>query len=134
MGNLINNFLKDFFKQFYKYSIIGFGSVIIDYSSYKLFIFFEFLTPSYSKITSFIIGGVWSFYFNKKITFKSKNKNYLRIILFIFLSLMSLFFNSFTHDYFYFYYSNNISFLIATIISVVINFLGLKFIVFNEKI
>jgi len=134
VSNLINNSLKELFKQFSKYSIIGFGSVIIDYSTYKLFIFFEFLTPSYSKIFSFIIGAIWSFYFNKKITFKSKNKNLLRIILFICLSFVSLFFNSFTHDYFYFYYSNNISFLIATIVSVVINFLGLKYIVFNEKI
>ena len=134
MSNLINNSLKKLLKKFSNYSMIGFVSVIIDYSTYKLFILLEFFTPSYSKIFSFIIGGMWSFYFNKKITFKSKNKNFLRIILFICLSLVSLFSNSFTHDYYYFYYSNNISFLIATIVSVVINFLGLKYIVFNERI
>tara|TARA_Y100000591_G_scaffold332674_1_gene370983 strand:- start:815 stop:1036 length:222 start_codon:yes stop_codon:yes gene_type:complete len=69
---------------------------------------------------------------NKKITFKSKNKALGEPLKFIILYVISLYFNSTTHDYFLRYDMMYLPFISATIVSVIINFSGQKFWVFKK--
>ena len=88
---------------------------------------------SNAKRVSFILGAIWSFVLNKKVTFKSSNKSLKEPILFSLIYLSSFIFNSLIHDLSLNYFMGNIPFLIATVFSVILNYLGQKYIVFKKR-
>ena len=69
---------------------------------------------------------------NKNFTFNSKEKNLIQPIKFIILYLISLYFNSETHDFFLEFDIIYLPFVTATLVSVAINFSGQKFWVFKK--
>lgn len=118
--------------QLFHYLIIGTGSVFIDYLGYISLLSFS-LDSSLSKRISFVLGALFSFLLNKKITFKSKANGFREPITFSILYILSFFGNSIIHDAIEKMTSNQIAFLLATIFSIIFNFLGQKFIVFKAK-
>ncbi len=111
---------------------MGVISISIDFIVYNISQFIFGISMSTSKILSFICGAINSFIMNKKITFKSKNNGFSEPLKFIILYIISLYFNSTTHDYFLRYDVNYLPFISATIVSIIINFSGQKFWVFKK--
>lgn len=115
------------------YIIVGITSVVIDFLFYYFLINIFHLDNSNSKRLSYLIGSTSSFLLNKRITFKSTKKTFKEPILFSLVYLFSFILNSFTHDIMLEYFDDSYPFIIATFISVIMNYLGQKFIVFKKK-
>ena len=75
-----------------------------------------------------------SFIGNKIFTFELKSYNFREPMKFILLYTISLVANSSTHDFLVNVFDGFQPFIIATIISVIINFSGQKFWVFKKSI
>ena len=120
-------------KQFFSFFSIGIVSFIIDFTFYNIFFYVFKIDVNLSKAFSYIMGFINSYVFNKKITFKSQAKGFREPIAFLFLYLSSMVVNYFTHKFLIEFYSGYIPFFGATSLSVIINFLGLKFLVFKKK-
>ena len=116
-------------KQFINFVVVGLIVVSIDYFFYELFNVLFLMSFSNSKKISFIIGGIFSFFLNKRFTFNSKNKS--PITPFIFINILSFGMNSLSHDFTFKYFSGNYPFLISTSVSALINYFGQKYIVFK---
>jgi putative flippase GtrA len=126
---MLNKKLK---KQFLSYSAIGIISLSIDFIFYNILHYFFALNLSLSKALSFIIGSTNSFIFNKKITFKSQKKSLTEPFLFFLIYSFSLTVNYFSHKLMVDKFSGYIPFIIATTLSIMINFFGQKTIVFKK--
>ena len=126
-------------KNFIYFLFFGVLTVSIDYFVYTFF-YHNFFGNSISKSIGFLMGTLFSFYSNKKYNYKIKGNTYRYLINFLLLYSMTLFFNVFINKILILILSNNLyriqlSFLIATVISATMNFLGMNFLVFkiNEK-
>ncbi len=115
---------------------VGLMAVCIDFLVYSLLLLLGFNT-SIAKFISYISGAFFSYKANKKWTFKSISSKYTPFTFSISYSL-SLYINilvnklglSFSNERYTAIIT--ISFLLATISSATINFLCLKFFVFNK--
>ena len=125
--------IKLFYRQFVSYSMIGIISLLIDIIVYVLLSDFFLISKSLSKIISFILASINSFLGNKIFTFKLKSYNFREPMKFILLYSVSLIANSSTHDFFLNVFDGFLPFIIATIVSVIINFSGQKLWVFKNK-
>lgn len=119
-------------KELITYIFVGILAVLADFIFYKIFVFLG-VENSIAKRVSFIFGAFISFFLNKKITFNSKSKSFTQPILFALIYLISFIINSITHDIIIKYFQINIAFASATCLSIVINYLGQKYIVFKKK-
>lgn len=133
----LNNFFLNVFSflkkqhQFINFVVVGLIIVSIDYFFYEILNILFLLSFSNSKRISFVIGGIFSFFLNKRFTFNSKNKGPVTTFLFILINLISFGMNSLSHDLSFKYFSGNYPFLISTSISALINYFGQKYIVFK---
>ena len=125
--------IKLFIKQFASYSMIGIISLLIDVIVYILLSDVFLISKSLSKIISFILASINSFLGNKIFTFKLKSYNFREPMKFIILYSVSLIANSSTHDFFLNVFDGFLPFIIATIVSVIINFSGQRLWVFKNK-
>lgn len=115
------------------YVIVGIFVVLIDFLAYNFFNNIFSLDNSDSKRLSFLIGALVSFLLNKYMTFKSPDKRLIEPILFSIVYFISFVLNSITHDILLEYLYGSYPFIIATFVSVIINYIGQKFIVFKKK-
>ena len=115
------------------YSMIGIISLLIDVIVYVLLSDVFLISKSLSKIISFILASINSFIGNKIFTFKVKSYNFREPLKFIFLYTVSLIANSSTHDFFLNAFDGFQPFIIASIVSIMINFGGQKLWVFKNK-
>ena len=113
------------------YILVGTFSLIIDFLVYYLLSFY--ISPSISKKVSFLTGTTWSYFMNKKITFKSEGKLIPQLGLFILVYILSFSINFISHDFLIKYINNYVPFLVSTFLSIFINYIGQKFIVFKKK-
>ena len=125
--------IKLFYRQFISYSMIGIISLLIDIIVYVLLSDFFLISKSLSKIISFILASINSFLGNKIFTFKLKSYNFREPLKFILLYSVSLIANSSTHDFFLNVFDGFLPFIIASIVSIIINFGGQKLWVFKNK-
>ena len=125
--------IKLFYRQFISYSMIGIISLLIDVIVYILLSDFFLISKSQSKIISFILASINSFLGNKIFTFKLKSYNFREPMKFILLYSVSLIANSSTHDFFLNVFDGFQPFIIASIVSIIINFGGQKLWVFRNK-
>ena len=125
--------IKLFYRQFISYSMIGIISLLIDVIVYILLSDFFLISKSQSKIISFILASINSFLGNKIFTFKLKSYNFREPMKFILLYSVSLIANSSTHDFFLNVFDGFLPFIIASIVSIIINFGGQKLWVFKNK-
>ena len=125
--------IRLFYRQFISYSMIGIISLLIDIIVYVLLSDFFLISKSLSKIISFILASINSFLGNKIFTFKLKSYNFREPLKFILLYSVSLIANSSTHDFFLNVFDGFLPFIIASIVSIIINFGGQKLWVFKNK-
>lgn len=125
--------IKKIFKQFFSFFSIGIISFLVDFTFYNIFFYMFKIDVNLSKALSYIMGFFNSYFLNKKITFKSKAKGLMEPITFSLLYLSSMAVNYQTHKFLIEFFSGYIPFFGATFLSVIINFLGLKFLVFKKN-
>ena len=113
-----------------KFLFAGLAAVGTDLLVYYLLL--NLLTPEVSKGISFIVGSVVAFIINKYWTFTKPEKSYKEMILFGVLYSTPLGLNVMTNKIVLDYTSMVlVSFLVATGISTILNFVGQKWWVFN---
>ena len=123
------------FLEIYRFIIVGICSVLIDFIFYYFFIYFNIFDPKIAKRLSFIIGAIFAFYANRNYVFRVNKRKISQYFSFAILYFTSFFLNSFVHDLIFLKTKITlISFLAATFVSTVTNFIGQKFLIFKEKI
>jgi putative flippase GtrA len=126
-----------FSKEISFFLIVGIMTVLIDFIVY--FISRKFIINiSEAKALGFISGTLFSFFANRNLTFKNHNNIWGHLFKFFILYSGTLFVNvtinySLFHLLSDFQYKVQLSFLIATSISAIINFIGMKHFVFLNK-
>jgi len=121
-------------RQLIFFLIIGTCGVLIDYGVYLLLL--NLISIQISKTLGFVSGALFNFFMNRLFTWKVKSQVSKRFIRFIVLYIFTLIANVLSNDFSLnllqsqMYYIQ-ISFLIATSISTILNFLGQKFWVFR---
>jgi len=109
---------------------VGVGATLTDYCIYK-YLTLSNLQPEAAKILSFMGGTVVGYFGNTRVTFKSKSGNLFRYGAIYFVSLVL---NTTINMILRFIFDNlTIAWLIATCVSVSVNFLGLRYFVFREN-
>jgi putative flippase GtrA len=122
-------------KQIKYFLIVGLVTILIDYSTYRSLIFFEF-NIIIAKSIGFALGTVFSFVANRNITFNVKNNFFGDLTKFSLLYFTSMMFNVIVNGISLGVLTNSIfkvqiSFVFATLISATINFIGMKYLVFK---
>jgi putative flippase GtrA len=120
------------FIQVNRFILVGCGAVVIDFLVYL--IFSTIINTFVSKFISFIIGSGFAYLLNKYWTFSNPKNSVIEIIKFSTLYGTTLIVNVVTNHYCINEISLNklISFLIATSLSTIINFIGQKWWVFKN--
>ena len=118
--------------------IIGSLTVLLDYVIYQIFLLYYYVDLNLSKGLGFIGGTVFSYFANRSWTFKNKAPIYESLPRFYFLYLLSLGINVIVNAAILNVAEDisavfQIAFIFATLISASINFLGMKFFVFNKN-
>lgn len=126
-------------KQLIGYIISGVLATFSDYIVYNAIIHFS---NNYvvAKSISFLVGTIVAFFYNKHITFKAPDRSHTEAIKFFVLYIISLVFNVTINRVGIVLFSHLctlkqsilISFILATMVSMVINFIGQKFWVFKK--
>jgi len=112
--------------------VVGLISTSIDFIAYSLLSTYSNFSLSSSKRISFMMGTANSFIFNKTITFKSIGLSFQEPIKYIIVWGISFMLNSLTHDLTSNYFQGYTPFILATLISMLINFTGAKIWVFKK--
>jgi len=133
LNNMINLHLR---KQFFIFIIVGITTVSIDYVSY-LFIFYLFDIVILAKMIGYMLGTSFSFLANKKWTFADKGKEYNQVVKFLILYIFTMAVNSAVNTLALEFFSGpssiNKSFVLATMTSAILNFIGMKFYIFTNN-
>ena len=116
--------------------VAGAFAFVLDYLVYRLT--FNSLGLIFSKLFGFYSGVVVSFFINSAYTFRRKGTKYFSSIFvfkYLIVLTMSMLINVFTNYFILDNFSsvsriNFIAFLIATFLSMVFNFINLKFVIF----
>lgn len=124
-----------------RFLMVGGATVIIDLIFYVVLVYVDFDT-SVSKGISFSIGTVFAYFANRNFTFRSHIASLYGFIIFILLYLSTLGVNVVINEIILDYTSRTglyftIAFLLSTLSSATLNFIGMKYIVFSvgkEKI
>ncbi|MCX7820487.1 MAG: GtrA family protein [Brevinematales bacterium] len=132
---LIKNEIKEFFVHGIKFGLVGVMNTFVGWASFALFFYVFKIDFKVSNILSYILGVMNSFIFNKLWTFKSHGFKYKEIFLFLVVFLIS-----FAIQYvvsvllkYQFKIDPFISYLVGNIVYTLVNFLGNKFLTFNES-
>ena len=120
-----------------RFLIVGGTTVLIDLICYFILIYTGFDTPL-SKGISFSIGTVFAYFANRNYTFQSSMGGLFRFTVFTLLYLSTLIVNVVSNEIVLKLTSQingslMIAFLIATSLSATLNFIGMKYIVFNAQ-
>jgi putative flippase GtrA len=117
----------------FRYLLVGLGAVLIDIALYFLFIRLSLFDPSAAKRISFSAGAFWSYLNNKNFTFRVKDVDWYAPLSFTLVYITGFILNSYFHDLILHQLHNNVfSVLTATVVSVIWNYFGQKFVVFRK--
>ena len=133
----MKNFNFNKLREIFIFIIVGLTAVLIDYIIYILLngISIDIL---FSKSLSYISGTIFAYFANKLFTFNDNKGHSKTFPKFIMLYTITLIINTLSNNYSvmmlenYVNYFIEISFLISTLISATLNFLGMKFFIFNS--
>lgn len=118
--------------QFMKFSIIGLLNTCIDYAIFLLLVYVFNLDLIISNVISYSIAVINSYFFNIFWTFKTKN-SFTNFYRFIMLNTSGLILSSIIiillEDYLVAYYAK----LIAILVTVLVNYFGIKIFIANKK-
>ncbi len=126
-------------KEISVFLIVGGSTVLVDLFFYKILLILSFAGVDLAKAVSFIIGTIYAYFANRFWTF-SHNKPKGRFMVFVVVYLLGLVANVSVnsgvlrllpeqHEL-----SIYAAFLIATGVSATLNFIGMKFFVFNKRV
>jgi|LakMenEpi03Aug12_release.lakeMendotaPanAssembly.Ray.scaffolds.fasta_scaffold1185034_1 putative flippase GtrA len=126
-----------FTKEIQYFLIVGILTVLIDYLVYSLSRKL-IINTTQAKAVGFISGTFFAFLVNRKLTFKNYDNIWVHLYKFLILYSVTLFINVTINKYLLnwlndFHFKVQLSFLIATSISAIINFIGMKYFVFIIK-
>ena len=135
---MVINFKKLFFKEFNRYIAVGISTVLIDICIYSILLKIGFIL-SYAKSLSFIAGTLYSYFINKKWTFKSigsKKKFFLYISVYLISMKINTLTNSLIINIFVIrnIFSILIAFIISTLASATFNYFLLKKFIFKKNL
>ena len=135
---MVINFKKLFFKEFNRYIAVGISTVLIDICIYSILLKIGFIL-SYAKSLSFISGTLYSYFINKKWTFKSigsKKKFFLYISVYLVSMKINTLTNSLIINIFVIrnIFSILIAFIISTLASATFNYFLLKKFIFKKNL
>jgi putative flippase GtrA len=118
-------------KELKRFLVAGISAVATDLATY--YVLLNFFNTDISKAISFLLGTLVAYFINKYWTFEKIEKSYVEIIKFGFLYSTTLGVNVMTNKIILDMFSITLlAFLIATVISTVLNFIGQKWWVFKE--
>ena len=128
-----------FQRQIKVFLFVGLMTVGIDFLTYKTLISLMSIQIDWAKGFGFVLGTCFSYLANRFWTFSDTVHPKHSAVRFISLYCLTLVINvsvnagvlSFLHQLIFI---ENIAFLTATVISATVNFLGMKWLVFNSKI
>ena len=114
-----------------RFLISGGSSTLLDFIIYMLIS--DYVGITYGKLISMTIACIYSFFINKNWTFKSSEKtNKTMVIKFIFGQVLNISINTAINTGMYYLTNNKIvSYVIATLIAMICNYLYQKIIVFK---
>tara|TARA_B100000795_G_scaffold178503_1_gene134999 strand:+ start:37926 stop:38405 length:480 start_codon:yes stop_codon:yes gene_type:complete len=126
--------LKDY--QVVRFLIVGSITVAIDLAFYSILIFLDNET-NISKAISFSFGTIFAFYANKSFTFNQSKAGLIRFFIFIILYFFTLLINVISNEFCLDLTGRSkssfiMAFIVATFLSATLNFIGMKYIVFNS--
>ena len=125
----LNKFDK---KEILKFLVGGGTAVIIDFLVYKILMIVG-IERTIAKTISFICGSIVGFIINKYWTFKSPKFQIKEILKYTILYIITAFINSQVNKYTLLLFGSEFfAFLCATGVSTILNFLGLKFLIFTR--
>lgn len=134
-------FLQRFQKKYFsrdiqRFIIVGCSTVLLDCVFYFLLVQFG-LKSSFSKGVSFTVGAIYAYVANKNFTFKNQNHSVKQFSSFILLYFTTLSINVIVNESILGLFSSTslsliIAFMSATLVSALLNFLGMKYLVFNR--
>lgn len=129
---MINKKLK-YIIELKNFIFIGIISTIINYSIYFLFLELN-VFYLYSGIVGFLSGSIFSFYFNRNITFKSEINPLKGLMIYFIIQIFSLMGHSLFQfiSVHLFEVREIFSQLFGIICSTIVNFLSMKFILFKK--
>lgn len=123
-------------KQVGRFIVTGVGAVITDLLVYQLLSFV--MLVDIAKAIGFMSGSILAYTVNKFWTFEQEKKSKTELVRFILLYASTLainiLINRLSLNYIQFEYSVAFAFLAATGTSTVLNFIGMKFFVFTQKL
>jgi putative flippase GtrA len=115
-----------------RFLLVGGIAVTIDAAVYAALLQLGW-DPSWAKRASFLAGAAWAFLANKFFTFGSRSWQVAEPVWFVLVYAAGWLANSVVHDLTFHLFSREVlAFLAATAVSTVMNFLGMKFIVFRQ--
>ena len=123
---------KNNIHEFLRFCLIGLAALVIDVGIYILFI--PLTGVYFAKAISFISATLFTFVLNKIWTFREKKFSISEIIKFSLLFAVSAYSNAAINYFVYLRTNKFIAFVTANAVCMIINFVGLKKFVFNNKI
>ncbi|MEM9214758.1 MAG: GtrA family protein [Cyanobacteria bacterium P01_F01_bin.150] len=121
--------------QLFRFLLTGGSTVLIDLLVYKTLLFW--LPPSFAKAISFLCGTAYAYQVNRTWTFSAGSANIRQALRFIAVYGTNLVVNVGVNAYMLsllptsLSFRINIAFLVSTSISALLNFLGMKLLVFK---
>ena len=118
--------------------LVGFSAVGIDLSVYYLLFNMMAIGINISKIAGFLSGAIFAYFANRYFTFSHSGAMAPSMVRFILLYAATLALNIYSNNQMFhwllnFDYHLIISFLFATSLSTVANYIGMKFYVFRKN-
>ncbi|MDF3886535.1 GtrA family protein [Cupriavidus basilensis] len=118
--------------------IVGLFTVLLDFSSYRTLAWLHALNVDIAKATSFLIGTVFAYFANRIWTFGQRAHAAGSFIRFSLLYTATLGANVFVNKMMLKIMANSVgavqvAFLAATAVSAALNFIGMKYFVFQTK-
>ena len=124
-------------REIYIFLIVGLLTTAVDFAIYNSLILLANFDINVSKSISFISGTLFAYVTNKNWTFSHKTKARKSIFKFFTLYFITLCVNVYFNSTFLslfqeITYKIELAFIFSTIISAILNFTGMKLIIFNR--
>ncbi len=122
--------------ELFRFLIVGSTTVFVDLVCYFVLLSMGYDTHT-SKGISFSVGTIFAYFANRSYTFQASKRGSLKFFIFCILYLSTLIVNIFTNEAILELMGRtNISFvlafILATILSAILNFIGMKYYVFQK--
>ena len=119
-----------------RFLLVGSTSVLIDFIIYLFLLIILELETEISKGIGFSGGALFAYFANKNYTFNSSKKGFFAFLLFFSLYITTLFVNIVTNELGLSFLGEGglgigLSLFIATGLSALLNFIGMKYLVFR---